>query len=155
MLHFNPYPYYFFFSSFFFVVVRYFRYSLLNNFHCDFLHLYNIVIPIINSVTPVNWRRLVWPAEILLWKNNPRCSDQLCSSLWTCRFWFLIFGWLDLFWDPTFITSKIFVHGFCSYFNSVIIFNKETISGAPNDRTFQVGHKCLRLFFLYVRRLFG
>ena len=57
MLHFNPYPYYFFFSSFFFVVVRYFRYSLLNNFHCDFLHLYNIVIPIINSVTPVNLKK--------------------------------------------------------------------------------------------------
>ena len=39
--------------------------------------------------------------------------DQLCSSLRTSRFWFLIFGWLDLFSrDPTFITSRIFAHGF-------------------------------------------
>ena len=59
-----------------------------NNFYCDILHLYNIAIPIINSVISVT---LVWPAEILLRKNNTRCSDQLCSSLWTSRFWFLVF----------------------------------------------------------------
>ena len=29
--------------------------------------------------------RLVWPAEIVLWKSNTRCSDQLCSCLWTSR----------------------------------------------------------------------
>ena len=28
-----------------FCVVRHFRLSLLNNFYCDILHLYNIVIP--------------------------------------------------------------------------------------------------------------
>ena len=33
----------FFLSSF--CVVRHFRLSLLNNFYCDILHLYNIVIP--------------------------------------------------------------------------------------------------------------
>ena len=32
---------------------------------------------------------MVLSAEILLWKNNTRCSNQLCSSLWTFRFWFL------------------------------------------------------------------
>ena len=53
---------------------------------------------------------LVWPAEILLWKNNTRFPDQLCRSLWTSRFWFLIY-WLirSLSRDPTFITSRIFV----------------------------------------------
>ena len=30
--------------------------------------------------------RLVWPAEIVLRKSNTRCSDQLCSCLWTSRF---------------------------------------------------------------------
>ena len=30
--------------------------------------------------------RLVWPAEIMLWKSNTRCSDQLCRCLWTSRF---------------------------------------------------------------------
>ena len=41
--------------SFLFYVERYFRVSLLNNVYCDILHLYNynIVIPIINSVTSV------------------------------------------------------------------------------------------------------
>ena len=34
--------------------VRHFRLCLLNNFYCDILHIYNIVIPIINSVTSVN-----------------------------------------------------------------------------------------------------
>ena len=35
---------------------------------------------------------VVWPAEILLRKNNTvtRCSDQLCSNLWTSRFWYSI-----------------------------------------------------------------
>ena len=53
----------------------------------------------INSVTTVTWRRLVWPAEILLWKNNTPCSDQLCSSLWTSRTikahvpFYMILGW--------------------------------------------------------------
>ena len=30
----------------------------------------------------VYWRRQVWPAEILLWKSNIRCYDQLCFGLW-------------------------------------------------------------------------
>ena len=36
---------------FLFYVVRHFRLFLLNNFYFDILHLYNIVIPIITSVT--------------------------------------------------------------------------------------------------------
>ena len=31
-------------------------------------------------------KRLVWPAEIVLWKSNTRCSDQLCSCLWISRY---------------------------------------------------------------------
>ena len=26
----------------------------------------------------------------IVMKNNTRCSDQLCSSLWTSRFWLLV-----------------------------------------------------------------
>ena len=41
-------------------------------------------------LTSVNLRRrLLWPAEILLWLKkqlNTRCYDQLCSSLSTSRF---------------------------------------------------------------------
>ena len=44
-----------FLFSFFFV--RHFRLSLLNNFYCNILHLYNIVIPIINSATSVNLKK--------------------------------------------------------------------------------------------------
>ena len=41
--------------------------------------------------------------------------NQLCCSLRTSRFCSLYFGWFDLFSrDPTFTTSRIFVHGFCS-----------------------------------------
>ena len=42
----EEYEYLFSFS--FFHVVRHFRLSLLNNFYCDTLHLYNIIIPNIN-----------------------------------------------------------------------------------------------------------
>ena len=31
--------------------------SLLNNFYCDIFHLYNIVIPIVSSVTSVNLKK--------------------------------------------------------------------------------------------------
>ena len=44
----NLYPYYYFFS-FSIEIVRHFHLSLSNNFYCEILHLYNIVIPIINS----------------------------------------------------------------------------------------------------------
>ena len=37
------------FFSFSIEIVRHFHLSLSNNFYCDILHLYNIVIPIINS----------------------------------------------------------------------------------------------------------
>ena len=47
-------------------VIRHFRLSLLNNFYCDILHLYNIVIPTqvqYNICKPEEgW---LWPAEIL------------------------------------------------------------------------------------------
>ena len=36
---------------------EHFRLSLLNNFYYDILHLYNIVIPIINSVTSENRKK--------------------------------------------------------------------------------------------------
>jgi len=57
----NPYPYYFFFSQcFLFVcVVRHFRLSLLNNFYCDILPLYNILFLFLNSVTSVNLKSAV------------------------------------------------------------------------------------------------
>ena len=48
-------------------VIRHFRLSLLNNFYCDILHLYNIVIPTqvqYNICKPEEgW---LWPAEILM-----------------------------------------------------------------------------------------
>ena len=73
----------------------------------------NIVISIINSVTSVNLKKAGMAIGNSVTKknnNNTGCSDQLCSNLW-----------LDLFSrDQTFITSRIFVHGFCSYFNSVV-----------------------------------
>ena len=34
-----------------------FRLSLLNKFYCDIFHLYNIVIPIINSVTSASLKK--------------------------------------------------------------------------------------------------
>ena len=80
----NSYPYYFFFSSF---VVHHFRLSLLNNFYCDILHLYDTVSPIINSVTSVNLKKAGLASRNIVIKNNTRCSDQLCSSLWTSRCW--------------------------------------------------------------------
>ena len=40
-------------------VARHFRLSLLNNFYCNILHLYNIVIPFVNSVTSVNLKKAV------------------------------------------------------------------------------------------------
>ena len=44
-----------------------------------------------------------------------RFLNQLCCSLRTSRSCSLYFGWFDLFSrDPTFTTSRIFVHGFCS-----------------------------------------
>ena len=49
-----------------FFVVRHFRLPFLNNFYCDILHLYNIVIPIINSVTSVNLKKPGMASEILL-----------------------------------------------------------------------------------------
>ena len=71
---------------------------LLNNFFCFILHLYNIVIPIINSVKSVNLRSLVMASRNIV---MPRCYDQLCISL--CG-------------DPTLTTIRIVVHGFCSLF---------------------------------------
>ena len=44
------------FFSFLFYFVH-FRLSLSNNFYYDILHLYNIVIPIINSVTSENLKK--------------------------------------------------------------------------------------------------
>ena len=56
-------------------------------------------------------------------KNNTRCFKLHCSAI---VFGLLVlgslyFGWLDLFSkDPTFTTSRIFVHGFCSWFNPLL-----------------------------------
>ena len=41
----------------FFFVVRHFRPSLLNNFYCNIVRLYNIVIPLINPVTSVELKK--------------------------------------------------------------------------------------------------
>ena len=83
----NPYPYYFFFSNF---VLRHFHLSLLNNFYWDILHLYDTVIPIINSVTSVNLKKAGMASRNIVMKNNTRCSDQFCSSLWTSRCWLIV-----------------------------------------------------------------
>ena len=49
--------------------------------------LYNIVIPIMNSRTSVNLNKAAFASrKRLLRQNNTRCSDQLCSSLWTSSF---------------------------------------------------------------------
>ena len=61
-----------------FCVVRHFRLSLLNNFYCDILHLYDIVIPVINSVTSVNLKKTGMASQNIL-MNHTRCSDQLCK----------------------------------------------------------------------------
>ena len=66
----NPYPYFFFFQFFF--VVRHFRLSLLNNFYCDILHLYNIVIPIISSVTSVNLKKAGMASQNIVMKKQYR-----------------------------------------------------------------------------------
>ena len=58
----NPYPYYFFFSFPVFCVVSHFHLSLLNNFYCDILHLYNSAIPFRNSVTVL--------IKLLIYKNH-------------------------------------------------------------------------------------
>ena len=78
-----------------FCVVRHFRLSLLNNFYCDILHLYNIVIPIINLVISVNMKKTGMASRNIL-MNHTRCSDQLCSNLWTSRFWFFVAVVCDL-----------------------------------------------------------
>ena len=36
----------------------------------------------------LTWKRLVWPAEILLWKNNARCSESALQ--WSLDFSFLV-----------------------------------------------------------------
>ena len=88
------YPYYFFFSSFMFCKSfppLLFQKFLLRHY---ILHLYNIVIPI------TKFSNICKPEEG--WYGQPKyCYEktihvvlnQLCSSLWTSRFWFLIF-WL-------------------------------------------------------------
>ena len=53
---------------FLFYVVRHFRLFLLNNFYYDILHLYNIVIPIINSVTSVKLKKAgTWNGQLKYW----------------------------------------------------------------------------------------
>ena len=79
-----------FYSFLVFCVVRNFRLSLLNNFYCKILHLYNIVIP-------RKFSNICKPREEG-WYGQPKYCygrtihfvlNQLCSSLWTSRFWFL------------------------------------------------------------------
>ena len=67
----------------------------INNFYCDILHLHNIVIPIINLVITVNLKKTGMASRNIL-MNHTRCSDQLCSSLWTSRFWFFVVVVCDL-----------------------------------------------------------
>ena len=66
-----------------FFVVRHFRLSLLNNFSCNILHLYNIVIPILNSATSVNLRKTCWYGQPnilnIVVKKHTRYYDLLCS----------------------------------------------------------------------------
>ena len=60
-----------FFFSFFLCCTSFTCLSLLNNYiYWDILHLCNIVIPVINSVTFVNLKKAerVWPAETVLKK---------------------------------------------------------------------------------------
>ena len=62
-----------FFFSFFLCCTSFTCLSLLNNYiYWDILHLYNIVIPVINSVTFVNLKKAgqVWPAETVLKKQH-------------------------------------------------------------------------------------
>ena len=75
--------------SFRFYVIRHFRLSLLNIFLCDILHLYNVVIPIINSVTSVNLKKASMASRILFLITNARYYYELCTSLWTSSFFYL------------------------------------------------------------------
>ena len=53
---------------FLFYVVRHLRLFLLNNFYFDILHLYNIVIPIRNSVTSVKLKKTgTWNGQPKYW----------------------------------------------------------------------------------------
>ena len=66
----------------------------------------------------VNLKKAGMASRNIVMKKQYTRSDQLCGNLWTSRVWFLIFGWLDLFSrDPTITTSRIFVHGYYSYFS--------------------------------------
>ena len=56
--------------SFLFYVVRQFRLSLLNNFYCYVLHLYNIFIFIINSVTSVNLKKAGMASQNIVMKKD-------------------------------------------------------------------------------------
>ena len=77
-----------------------------NNFYCDILHLYNIVFPVINSVTSVNLKKTGMASRNIL-MNHTRCSDQLCSSLWTSRFWFFVVVVYDLIWADICLISVL------------------------------------------------
>ena len=57
-----------------FCVVRHFRLSLLNNFYCDILHLYNIVIPI-------KFSNICKPKED--WYGQPKYSYESYTLFWS------------------------------------------------------------------------
>ena len=57
------------------------------HFYCDFLHLYNIVIPIMISVTSANVKKAGRVSRnIVNEKAIHVVCDQVCNSLWTSRF---------------------------------------------------------------------
>ena len=72
-------------------VIRHFRLSLLNNFYCDILHLYNIVIPTqvqYNICKPEEGCMVMASRNIAGYEKTIHfVLNQLCSSLWTARFW--------------------------------------------------------------------
>ena len=81
----------------------------LNNFYCDILHLYNIVIPIIGSVTSVNLKKSGKASRNNDMKNNTRhgvlISFAVVSGLLV--FGSSYFSWLNLFSsDLTFIAGS-------------------------------------------------
>ena len=105
----NPYPLYYFFFSIFLGCTSFPPDLPLNNFYCDILHLYNIVIPIIGSVTSVNLKKSGKASRNNDMKNNTRhgvlISFAVVSGLLV--FGSSYFSWLNLFSsDLTFIAGS-------------------------------------------------
>ena len=113
----NSYPYYL--LLFRFLCFTSFPPRLIKKIYCDTLHLHNIVTPIINSVTSVNLKMAGMASQNTVEKKKYTLfRSALQQSL---HFSFLVFNILADQISFQKFKTRIFVHGFCSYFNSRFI----------------------------------